>query len=189
MAVTRSKAKNRREGGAFVPLPVSVLNHPNFYNLSLTANKLLMDMLSQLRFAKDGPKNNGDLCPTWSLMKARGWRSESTLSQAKKELLHYGFIILTRQGEILRSDKPNLNAITWWAINECDGKLEINATQAPPGNWKREYSKFVKATKSRKLNKITTTPIEVIHYGKRSDSLENDQNIVSIGASSLRESK
>jgi len=168
MAASYTKSKSRREGGAFVPLPAAVLNHANFQRLSHTAKSLLLDLLSQLRFAKDGPKNNGDLCPTWKLMRARGWRSQDTLDSAKKELLHYGFIVLTRQGEKLRSDKPNLYAITWWAINDCGGKLDVLSTVAPTGEWKHEVAQYIKP--KRRSNK-SPNPANVLSYpGKRISS-------------------
>jgi len=164
MAASYSKSKARREGGAFVPLPAAVLNHSNFMRLSHTAKSLLFDLLSQLRFGKNGPKNNGDLCPTWKFMRARGWRSQDTLDSAKKELLHYGFIVLTRQGERLRSDRPNLYAITWWGINECGGKLDVPETVAPTGEWKHDCPAYVKP---KRVNKKVPTPARVLSYPER----------------------
>ncbi len=144
MAITRDKAKGRRESGTFIPLPTSVLNHQNFTRLSGNALKLLMDLLSQLRLTKGGTVNNGDLCATWSMMKKRGWKSSATLQNAKNELIHYGFIVLTRQGQRLRKDKPCLYAITWWAINDCKGKLDVKSALTPLGSWKHEVPIYAK---------------------------------------------
>lgn len=144
MTRKRIDPARRREGGAFVPLPVRVLNSPNFIKLSPTAVKVLMALLGQLRFKDGGPVNNGDLCATWSMMRRPGIGSTDTLNIAKKELIHYGFIKLTRQGEIMRKDRPSLYAITWWAISDCDGKLDVAPTNAPTGEWKEEKPTFVK---------------------------------------------
>lgn len=147
MAVNRQKAKGRRESGAFVPLPCSVLNHPNFTALTPKAIKLLMDLLSQLRFKSGGPVNNGDLCATISLMTKRGWRSKETLEESLKELIHYGFITLTRQGG---RHQASLYAVTWWAINECGGKLDCGETRVPSNEWHMERPKWQPKSKRKK---------------------------------------
>lgn len=68
MAFKRQRVKGRREGGAFFPVPSSVLMHPNCKALSGRASKLLLDLASQVRFGKDGPTNNGDLTVAWCVM-------------------------------------------------------------------------------------------------------------------------
>jgi len=133
MAFKRQLAKGRREGGPFVPIPCSVLDHENFLALSGKASKLLLDMAAQIRFGKDGPKNNGDITIAWSVMQQRGWRSKETLHNAIDELEYYGFISLTRQGG---RHKCSLYAITWWAVNECGGKLDSGETRVPSNDWK-----------------------------------------------------
>jgi len=136
------KAKNRRESGAFVPIPVSVIKHPNFCMLNGTALRLLINLCSQVRFkAKMGASNNGDLTAAMEILKKSGWTSNDSINNALKELLHYGFIIKTRQGG---RNLCSLYAITWWAINECNGKLDVNPTSTPPGNWKEVKSKWVR---------------------------------------------
>ena len=142
MAVSRSKAKSRREAGPFAPFPMSVLQHENYRRLSGPAAKLLTALMSQVKMKGGGPCNNGDLCATHSMMKEYGLASKSTLSNAIKELLHYGFIVLTRQGEKLRKDKPSLYAITWWAIDECGGKLDVSPTTTSPGTWRNNVPKY-----------------------------------------------
>lgn len=132
MARSRERAKGRREAGAFVPLPCSVLSHPNFWNLTSKARDCLLALLAQLRFKAGGPVNNGDLCATWSVMQRYGFRSKQTLEEAIKELLYYGFIQLTRQGG---RHQPNLYAVAWWAINECGGKLDCSETRVPSREW------------------------------------------------------
>jgi len=162
MARSRVKAKGRREGGVFVPLPVHFLSHSNYQRLSLAARKVFDALCCQLKFTKGGVSNNGDLCATWSLMKQRDIGSEETLQWGIKELLYYGIIVSTRQGERLRNDKPNLFAITLWGIDECGGKLDVKASPVPLGNWKDEKPKFIRPQKSKQKNKLPTTDSVVV---------------------------
>ena len=131
------KTKGRREAGAFVPMPCTILDHENFVALSARASRLLFDLFSQLRMGRGGPRNNGDLCATWSMMRKRGWRSKGTLHRAVEELVKSGFIEVTRQGG---RNKPTLYAITWWSINECGGKLDVSATKVPSNKWRENKS-------------------------------------------------
>ena len=141
------KTKNRREGGAFVPMPISVLTHRNYYQLTYKAIKLLVDMCTQLHFKTGGPVNNGDISIAWQIMQKKAWRSKETLRQAELELLHFGFVKMTRQGG---RNRCNLYAVTWWSINECNGKLDVGATATPSNDWKDVKRKYV-AQKSPKL--------------------------------------
>jgi len=126
--MNRLRAKGRREGGTFVALPHACLMHENFIALSAHAVKLLIDLYASYRGI-----NNGDLCCTWSLMKKRGWRSEATLNNARKELLYYGWNICSRQGG---RNRPSLYAVTFQSIDECKGKLDVRETVTAPGDWK-----------------------------------------------------
>ena len=144
MARTRLKAKGRRESGAFVPLPVSVLNHRNFLGLSAKAVKLLIDLCAQLRFKRGGPINNGDLTAAWSIMQERGWHSKETLQNALEELRHYGFLTLTRQGG---RNLCSLFAVTWWAIDDCGGKLDVSETRVPSNDWRNECKDWTRRTR------------------------------------------
>ena len=134
MAIDRIKAKGRRASGPFVAVPLTVLNHPNYIALTAKSVKLLNDMLAQMRFRKDGTGNNGDLSMAWSIMSERGWKSKQTLANARKELEVRGFITQTRQGG---RHKCSLYAITWWAIDYCDGKLDVPETRVPSNEWKQ----------------------------------------------------
>ena len=130
--VRRANAKGRCEKGSYVAMPHVLLRHENFAGLSPRATKLLMDLCS----AYNG-RNNGDLSIAWRIMSARGWRSRDQLGKAQKELLDTGFIVKTRQGG---RNRCNLFAVTFFAIDECGGKLEITATNAPLGDWKKSFS-------------------------------------------------
>lgn len=126
--MNRIKAKGRKESGSFVRVPHAILNHENYTALSPQAKQLLWDL-----YAQYNGRNNGDFCCTWSMMKKRNWRSESTLSDARKELLYYGWIVCSRQGG---RNIASLYGITFQAIDECKGKLDIAETTTAPGTWK-----------------------------------------------------
>lgn len=122
-------AKEKRDGGAFFTLPASVLNGAAYLGLGAHARMLLFDLLAQYR-----GNNNGDLCAAYSLMKRRGWRSTHTLQTAKTELLDAGLIVETRKGA--RPNKASLYALTWFALDDCDGKLDITPRSFPRGAYR-----------------------------------------------------
>ena len=105
-----------------------VLRSQSFSRLGPHAVKLLMDLLAQYK-----GDNNGDLCAAWTLMQKRGWRSRDTLSKARRELLKAEWIIVTRQGG---KHLPTLFALTFFAVDECGGKLDMKPTHSPPSNWR-----------------------------------------------------
>lgn len=122
-------AKIKADGGAFVRLPLSVLNSKAYVDASPHARMLLIDLAMQYR-----GDNNGDLCAAWKLMNPRGWRSEATLNKAKKELLELGLIVETRKGA--RPNKASLYAMTWFDLDPCGGKLEMTTRSFPRGAYK-----------------------------------------------------
>jgi len=127
-AERRRRITGRRESGSFLAIPHAVLDAEAFRALHAPAVKLLLDLGSQYKGA-----NNGDLCVAWQVMEQRGWRSRDTLTKAKRELLDHGLIELTRQGGLGRC---SLYALTWRAIDECKGKLDVPATSVASGCWK-----------------------------------------------------
>lgn len=122
-------AQAKRERGGFVPLPFVVIRSESFSKLNAHAVKLLCDLLAQYR-----GDNNGDLAAAWTIMAARGWRSRDTLYKALRELLDGGWIIVSRQGG---RHQASLYAVTFFAVDDCKGKLDINATGSPSGDWKK----------------------------------------------------
>lgn len=122
-------AKEKRDGGAFFTLPAAVLNGAAYLCLGAHARMLLFDLLAQYR-----GNNNGDLCAAYSLMKERGWRSTHTLQAAKAELLDAGLIVETRKGA--RPNKASLYALTWYALDDCGGKLDITPRSFPRGAYR-----------------------------------------------------
>lgn len=126
----RGKITGRRESGSFLALPHRMLESPQYAALTARAVKLLIDIGAQYRGT-----NNGDLTATWSVMHARGWRSRDTLGRAKRELLSAGFIEKTRDGGLRF---PVLYAISWRAVDECGGKLQIPASRMASNLWKQQ---------------------------------------------------
>lgn len=66
-------------------------------------------------------------------MEKRGWKSRDTLNKARKELQDVELIQVSHYGDRKR---PNLYALTFFAIDECGGKLDIKATEKPPSLWR-----------------------------------------------------
>lgn len=124
----RRKFMGRVESGGFFALPHAVMASPAFRGLSAPAVKMLCDLGGQYRGA-----NNGDLSAAWRIMQPKGWRSRDTLSRAIRELRDAGLIEQTRQGGLHRC---SLYALTWLAIDECGGKLDVPATSVASGLWK-----------------------------------------------------
>lgn len=122
-------ARDKRDKGAFISVPLSVLNSRAYIEASAHARMLLLDLFAQYR-----GDNNGDLCAAWKLMKLRGWKSEATLHQAKKDLLRLGLIVETRKGA--RPNKASLYAVTWCDLDPCGGKLDISPRSFPRGAYR-----------------------------------------------------
>lgn len=122
-------SKERGEKGGYAPFYYCVTRSQAFANLSAHANKLINDFLSQYNGS-----NNGDFCATYSLMQKRGWKSKGTLNRAIKELIEAGFIEVSRQGG---RHLCSLYALTFYAVNECKGKLDISPTNTPKSLWRK----------------------------------------------------
>ena len=101
--------------------PDCVLNHPDYIALSYKAKALLTDVGAQYN-----GRNNGDLQCSRSVMATRGWTSNATRESALRELIETGFLVQTKQGG--RGIGPNLYAITWQPIQECNGKHDLKPT-------------------------------------------------------------
>jgi len=128
MARNRLKTKGRRDGGSFVQFLRHVFTSNEYYKLSPLASALLVDIYMQYNGS-----NNGDFCIAPKIMRPKGWTSQGQLHKAKKELLEKGWIIETRKGG---RNKATLYAVTFWAIDDCKGKLDIKPTSAPLSYWR-----------------------------------------------------
>lgn len=127
------KTKQKHKiNGAFIPLPRSILLHANFHSLSGKALKLLMVL-----GADYNGRNNGDLHATWETAKKYGFRSKSTLNEAKKELQEKGFIVETRKGGF--PNKCALFALTWLPF-DSNPKLDMTANGFPLRAWDKNQA-------------------------------------------------
>ena len=133
---SRVKFKNRKESGTFTAIPHAVQDSVNWRNAKPDAIKLLLAIARGYNGS-----NNGDLCAAYSIMRARGWRSQSTLDWSIKELIHYGLIQKTRQGTLTK--KPSLYALTWRPIDNLGDKLELcGPSNKASGLWNNPVPKF-----------------------------------------------
>lgn len=112
----------------FAGIPHHVMNHPDYYNLSGSATKLLVEFARQYN-----GRNNGKLCAVFSQLKSRGWRSEATLRKALVELNNSNLIVLTKQGRFGEGGRtPNYYALTWAAIDDIPMfTLDVEPTISP----------------------------------------------------------
>jgi hypothetical protein len=126
-------ARKKQKGKAitykgYLHLHKPLLDSEDFISLKGNSIKLLIDIGRQYN-----GYNNGDLCAAMSMMRKRGWNSNQQLSKALKDLLKRNLIMQTKQGGLNMG--PNLYAITWQPINECKGKLDVEATTLSPRNF------------------------------------------------------
>lgn len=125
------KSKGRgTKSPPFVMLPHHIIDSPNYRQLSYRAKALLVDVL---RFYNR--RNNGDLAITPKLMKPKGWTSKDQLEKATVELEHYGFIKKSRQGG---RNRCNLFALTFYPVDECQGKHDLQPATIATHEWKAE---------------------------------------------------
>ncbi len=147
-------AKEKRDGGAFITVPLSVLTSRAYTEATPYARMLLFDLFMQYRGS-----NNGDLCAAWKFMQPRGWRSPLTLQRAKQELIRLGLVVETRKGA--RPNKASLYAVTWCALDDCKGKLDISPAVFSRGAYRFHDPAPIIAVKNAGL----TTPREVAETG------------------------
>ena len=118
MAKRRNKNSRR-----FAGIPVVVMESPDYIALGPNAIRLLVEMARQYNGF-----NNGDLSPSYSLMKPRGFKSKGTLTRAIRELEDAFLLIQTRQGG--RNNTASLYALTWEPIHDLPKKrLSIAPTR------------------------------------------------------------
>lgn len=130
---TRRRARMKGRGGdhSYLGIPHYILRSEAFGRLTGWGAKLLIELA-----ASYNGKNNGDLSAAFSVLEGRGWNSPGTLNKALKELLAAGWIIYARHGG---RNRCALYAVTWWPVDECEGKwLEIRPETTPRHSWKTE---------------------------------------------------
>lgn len=117
----------KRDGKRFVLLPYVVLESPGYRAASHTARSLLVDIARQY-----SGHNNGRLVACPKYLEPLGWRSNSTVSRALRELQDCGLLVETRKGA--RPNKAAWFALTWLDIDPARG-IEIDPTLARRGEY------------------------------------------------------
>jgi|TARA_R110000824_G_scaffold332913_2_gene519507 hypothetical protein len=130
----RLRVKGRRTSGSFLKLDKELLAHPNFVKLTPRGVKLLVD----LGYYYNG-SNNGDLTTAMTILKERGWRSNSNLVAALEELRYYQFVKVTRQG---CKGICTLVLLTFFPVNESKGKHSFRTTPIAPNDYKATKKRF-----------------------------------------------
>jgi len=118
--------REKRDGMLFAPLPIIVIQSPQFAALSAHAVKLLIDLLAQYN-----GHNNGDFCAAWTVMEKSGWRSRDTLGKALGELQQARFICQTRQGG---RNRASLYGVTFYQLDDSP-KLDVMKGDFPRSAW------------------------------------------------------
>lgn len=125
---TRRRKSTGRSKGTFLGIPHYVFRSSEFGQLDGWSLKLLVEIAG-----KFNGYNNGDLSCVFSQLKLRGWRSNGTLSKARKRLLDAGWLLVSRHGGRHRCA---LYAVTWLPVDHCEGKgLEIKAEHSASNLW------------------------------------------------------
>ncbi len=130
----------KRGDEVFFPFRYDVLRSPLFKLLSCRAKALLIEFVSQYN-----GYNNGDFSISFNQMKDKGWSSPTTLNEAKKELIETELVIITRQGG---RNQCSLYGVSFLAIDNCNGKLDVKSTEKPPDNWKKHHYKLLNKSNS-----------------------------------------
>ena len=132
--------KNTRRGSKhrFMGIPHVVMDTDDYRSLSGNAVKLLNAMVYQYN-----GRNNGDINAAMGCLKDFGFKHGQTLSRATESLIEVNLIIRTRLGQFLNpGGRCALYALTWHAIDECQGKqLDVGPTNTPPRKFSMEQNK------------------------------------------------
>jgi hypothetical protein len=115
--------KAKREGG-FILIPMELWNGEAFHALSKSEKLILIECLSQLRYAPKSPKkrkaltgqrlfkcglgyllNNGEFGLPTKYLQERGIKGEDTIARAKKRLVEIGFFDVVVQGSFTKAGR------------------------------------------------------------------------------------
>jgi hypothetical protein len=130
-AKRRTRFKGRGGEHSYLGIPHYILRSQEFGRLRGWQIKLLIEL-----GASYNGRNNGDLSAAFKQLRARGWKSAGTLNATIKELVQAGWIVYSRHGG---RNRCALFAITWWPVDECEGKgLEIKPEAIARHTWKTE---------------------------------------------------
>lgn len=127
----RRKSGTGREGGRFIALPHSVLESEAYMQLSYPARALLLEFA--LQFHGD---DNGRLLASRKHLLKRGWKSNATITEAKRELIEAGFLFQTVRGQ--RPNKASWYAVTWQTLDKLQGYDEGAAAAFERGAYRKK---------------------------------------------------
>jgi hypothetical protein len=117
--------------GPVIVLPKSVLDTDEMRALPASATKLLLSILPQY----NGPGiNNGAIRILMRQPCRYGFKSGSTLTQARNDLLRAGFLQITRQGG---KNIASLYAFTWMGVDRVSG-IDVKADPTPSHLWRKQ---------------------------------------------------
>jgi len=127
------KNKHRKPKERFMGIPFSVMKHRDYISLGANAIRLLNEASMQYN-----GRNNGKICFIWSQMKERGWKSKTTLTSAKKELIGKNILVVSKYGGFISGKgEPQFYALTWQKIDDIsDFDMDINPTIQPIRSFK-----------------------------------------------------
>ncbi len=121
-------------GPAFLKLPHWIIESEQFAALTGSELKMLIDLAGQFK-----GKNNGNL--SVESIRSR-WNSRTTAQAAKEGLVAKNWIIRTRHGGLRMG--PDLYAVTWLPIDDCNGKHEYAAETRASHAWAIKNPPFQK---------------------------------------------
>lgn len=127
--MSKSDYKRTKISFQFAAVPIDVLRSQEWIDLPPNAVKLAMALMSQYTGA-----NNGKLCPGIEAVQRLGFRSRTTLANAKEALLACPFVFVTRKGR--PPDTPEWVGFTWWKLN-WEKAMDIDPREFP-------YLNFIK---------------------------------------------
>ena len=107
----------------FTIIPKDVITSPSWRALPHSARALAVDLMAQYT-----GKNNGRLCPAWSVMQLHGWKSKETLDRAKRALVECPYVVKTREGHPPRT--AEWIAFTWWTL-DFDRSMDVDPKRFP----------------------------------------------------------
>lgn len=153
----KGRAKVDVDGGAWFPMPTTVLDSAAFQTLSDAGKALLWEIARQYH-----GNDNGRMLLSRAYLQPRGWLSNDRIQKAKDELLAAGLIFQTVLGQ--RPNKAGWYAATWWALDKLDGydpgteaAFERAAYKHARAKPKRAAPTFSKTKKNAVLTPATGT--------------------------------
>lgn len=110
----KGKKASGRDPGAFMAIPLSVIESKAYVGLSHTAKALLFELARQYR-----GDDNGRLLLSRKSLAARGWKSPEVIQRARDQLIGAGFVYVTVTGH--RPNKASWYAVTWQTLDKIPG--------------------------------------------------------------------